>query len=366
MNQQGPPDGIERRAMGANRGPIRVLVVDDSALIRKSFERMLADVKDIEIVATAEDPYDARQKIVDSKPDVMILDVEMPRMDGLTFLGKVMQHRPMPVIICSSIAEEGGKVAMRAFELGAVEVICKPTNSVGLNEVRERVIDAILAARRSNVAKMRPKLDSIKPALRSRANRPSSAYKRSIIAIGASTGGTEATNQVLRSFGRNDPGILIIQHMGAHFMAAYAERLNATHEIGVRIANDGDRIESGVALMAPGDKHMSVQKSGGGYIVRVIDGEKVHHQRPAVDITFKALARCAGSDAVGVLLTGMGRDGAEGLLDMKRAGALTLAQDQETCVVYGMPRVAFELGAVDEVCALPEIGEQALRLATRR
>lgn len=364
--ESGPPQGVERRAEGRRRAPIRVLVVDDSALIRKSFERMLADEEDIEIVASAKDPYDAREKLVEFTPDVMLLDVEMPRMDGLTFLGKVMQHRPMPVIIVSSIAEEGGRVAMRAYELGAVEVICKPTASVGLNEVKTRVIDAIRAARRSKMAAVKPAIDAVKPALRSRSKRPSSAYKRSVIAIGASTGGTEATNKVLASFGPNDPGILIIQHMGAHFMAAYAERLNANHEIEVRIARDGDKIESGVALMAPGDKHMTVQKRGSGYLVRIIDGEKVHHQRPAVDITFNALARVAGSDAVGMLLTGMGRDGAEGLLAMKKAGALTVAQDQETCVVYGMPRVANELGAVDEVCALTEIGEQALRFATRR
>lgn len=366
MNDQGPPRGVERRSQGLRRAPIKVLVVDDSLLVRKSFERMLADVDDIEIVATAKDPYDAREKLVEATPDVMLLDVEMPRMDGLTFLGKVMQHRPMPVILVSSLAEEGGRVAMRALELGAVEVICKPSSSVGLHDVRERVIEAIRAARRSRMSAVKPTLDSVEPALRSRLNRASSAYKRSIIAIGASTGGTEATNQVLRSFGPTDPGVLIIQHMGAHFMAAYAERLDATHEIEVRIAADGDRIEPGVALMAPGDKHMSVQKRGGAYVIRVIDGDKVHHQRPAVDVTFKSLARCAGADAVGVLLTGMGRDGAEGLLEMKRAGARTLAQDQETCVVYGMPRVANELGAVDEVCALPDIGEQALRLATRR
>ncbi|QDU83334.1 Chemotaxis response regulator protein-glutamate methylesterase [Planctomycetes bacterium Pla163] len=346
-----------------HRKPIRLLVVDDSALLRKTVARMLEDVDDIEIVATARDPFEAREMLAAERPDVMLLDVEMPRMDGMTFLQKVMQHRPMPVVMFSARTEEGGELAMRALEIGALDVVCKPGGSNKPLDVKERLVDAVRAAGGARLRTANTPVDSVPAPMVT--ERRSGPYKRSIIAIGASTGGTEATNQVLRTFGPEDPGILIVQHMGAHFMAAYAERLNANHRIEVKIAEEGDIVRPGLALVAPGDRHMGVRKQGRGYRVHMIDTEKVHHQRPAIDVTFNSLAACARADAVAVLLTGMGQDGAQGMLAMKKAGALTLAQDQESCVVYGMPRVAAEIGAVDRVCGLTSIGQQSLRAAAQ-
>jgi two-component system, chemotaxis family, protein-glutamate methylesterase/glutaminase len=346
---------------------IRLLVVDDSALLRKTVARMLEDVEDIEIVATACDPFEAREMLAAERPDVMLLDFEMPRMDGITFLQKVMQHRPMPVVMFSARTEEGGSLAMRALEIGALDVVCKPGGSNKPLDVKERLVDAVRAAGRARMRTRSVPVDSVQSpiASASHADRSTGPYKRSVIAIGASTGGTEATNEVLKAFGPEAPGILIVQHMGAHFMAAYAERLNANHRIEVKIAEEGDVVRPGLALVAPGDRHMGVKKQGRGYRIYMIDTEKVHHQRPAIDVTFNSLAACARADAVGVLLTGMGQDGAQGLLAMKNAGALTLAQDQESSVVYGMPRVAAEIGAVDRVCGVTSIGQQSLRAAAQ-
>jgi two-component system chemotaxis response regulator CheB len=353
---------LDRKQTGGLRpgAPTRVLVVDDSALVRKTFERMFASHADIELVGTAPDPFVARECIAELQPDVLLLDIEMPRMDGLTFLAKIMEHRPMPVIIVSSVAHTAGKAAMRALELGAVDVICKPSSPMQVAEITERVVEAVRAAGRSRPRRIRTPLDGVRAPLRV-ATRRSGRSERNLIAIGASTGGTEATNIVLRSFQPGDPGILIVQHMGAHFVEAYAERLDGNHQIEVRVAREGDVVQPGLALVAPGDRHMAVKRIGSEYRVQIVDGPKVHHQRPAVDVTFKSVAKVAGADAVGILLTGMGKDGAEGLLEMKRAGARTFAQDEESSVVYGMPRVARELGAVDEVLGLDEIGGQALR-----
>jgi two-component system chemotaxis response regulator CheB len=345
---------------GLERGPTRVLVVDDSAMVRKTLERHLSNLPDIQVVGTAPDPFVARELIAKERPDVMLLDVEMPRMDGLTFLATIMEHRPMPVIIISSIAHASGHVAMRALELGAVDVICKPSSALSASELGERVVEAVRAA-----ARTRPRGAHASGEGASCPQRPvrrvGARAQRKIIAIGASTGGTEATNVVLSSFSPEDPGILIVQHIGAHFVEAYAERLNGNHAIEVKVAADGDLVRPGLALVAPGGLHMVLKRQGSEYRVQVVDGPKVHHQRPAVDVTFKSVAKVAGADAVGILLTGMGKDGAEGLLAMRQAGARTLAQDEESCVVYGMPRIAFEMGAVEEVCGLDSIGSQALR-----
>jgi two-component system chemotaxis response regulator CheB len=339
--------------------PIRVLIVDDSAVVRQVLSKSLAGQTDIEVVGTATDPYVARDKIVHLEPDVITLDIEMPRMDGLTFLRKLMQHRPMPVIILSSLTQKGGRLALEAIEAGAVEVLSKPGGSFSVGEMAEQLAEKIRAAARARpLAKTQTEVAAAPVA--TPITNVDLTHK--IIAIGASTGGTEAIKQVLARLPGTVPGIVVVQHMPPRFTTAFANRLDGMCPFEVKEAEDGDSVYPGRCLIAPGNFHMMLRRSGARYHVDVKTGPMVHHQRPAVDVLFRSVAKAAGKNAVGVILTGMGADGAEGLLQMRQAGAPTLGQDEASCVVYGMPKVAFEMGAVGKVLSLGDIAGEIMRL----
>jgi two-component system chemotaxis response regulator CheB len=339
---------------------IKVLVVDDSAIVRKIFSEELAGEPDIEVVGTAPDPYVARDKIVQLKPDVVTLDIEMPRMDGLTFLGKLMKHYPLPVIIVSSLTAKGSQMALEAVELGAVEVLAKPGGAYSVGDMGIQLKEKIRAASRVKPLPSRKTL-AAGPLPVARVSLALSQTTQKIIALGASTGGTEALKEILIQFPPNIPGIVIVQHMPAQFTKAFAERLNGLCAITVKEAREGDSVLNGQALIAPGNFHMVLRRSGARYFVNVKDGPMVHHQRPAVDVLFNSVAQYAGANAVGVICTGMGADGAQGLLRMKEAGARTMAQDEASCVVFGMPKEAIKLGAADQVVPLGEISQRVVR-----
>jgi two-component system chemotaxis response regulator CheB len=335
---------------------IKVLIVDDSAVVRKIFTEELSRYQDIEVVGTAPDPFVARDRIIALTPDVITLDIEMPRMDGLTFLRKLMKYYPLPTIIVSSLTPKGGKLTLEAMEIGAVDVIGKPGGAYSVGNMSAQLADKIRAAARSKVIKR----DSGYPG-----DAPLKALSQTsdkVIAIGASTGGTEALKAVLTRLPANSPGIMVVQHMPANFTAAFAERLNSLSQLTVKEARNNDSVVSGQALIAPGNFHMIMRRSGARYYVEVKTGPMVHHQRPAVDILFKSTAKYAGSNAIGVILTGMGADGAEGLLEMKNAGASTIAQDENSCVVFGMPKEAIKAGAVDKVLPLEQIAAEMMRM----
>jgi two-component system chemotaxis response regulator CheB len=337
---------------------IRVLIVDDSAVVRKIFSEELSKYPDIEVVGTAPDPYVARDKIVALHPDVITLDIEMPRMDGLTFLRKLMKHFPLPTIIVSSLTPKGGKLTLEAMEIGAVDVIAKPGSSYTVGNMSTQLADKIRAAAWAKVIRKENDVaDSEIVPLKALAE---TSHK--VIAIGASTGGTEALKVVISKLPANSPGIMVVQHMPANFTAAFAERLNSLSQMTVREARDNDSVVPGLALVAPGNLHMILRRSGARYYVEIKTGPMVHHQRPAVDILFKSTAKYAGANAIGVILTGMGADGAEGLLDMKRAGASTIAQDENSCVVFGMPKEAIKIGAADRVLPLGQIAAEMMRM----
>ncbi len=346
-----------KQGMGAGTTPgrkIRVLVVDDSALVQKLLTKALADCDDIEVVGCAGDPYAARDKILQLRPDVLTLDIEMPRMDGLTFLGKLMAFRPLPVVVVSSLTGGSGDVALRAMELGAVEVVPKPGSQFSIPEVKHHLSGAIRAASR---AVLRPATEGFTPP---RTATPTLATTDKMIVIGASTGGTKAVEALLRDFPAASPGVLVVQHMPTGFTAPFAARLDAVCPLAVREARDGDAVSGGRALIAPAGHHMRLARSGGHYVVRLDQGPPVQFQRPSIDVLFHSVAEEAGANATGVILTGMGQDGAQGLLAMRRAGAFTVAEDASTCVVYGMPRAAAELGAADVVLPLPRIAHRVL------
>ncbi|MFZ5432748.1 MAG: protein-glutamate methylesterase/protein-glutamine glutaminase [Calditrichota bacterium] len=337
---------------------IKVLVVDDSALVRRVFSEELGRDPEINVVGTAPDPYIARDKIVQLEPDVITLDVEMPRMDGLSFLRKLMKFHPMPVIVVSSLTPKGGDMAMEALEIGAAEVMCKPGEAYTVGEMSRDLIQKIKA-----VAHMR--LDRRPGSNGDTPPQPRTALTKTtlkIVAIGASTGGTEALKEVLIRYPANAPATVIVQHMPEQFTRAFADRLNGLCAIDVKEAQSGDTLRPGLALIAPGNKHMVLQRSGAVYQVLVKDGPRVHHQRPAVDVLFRSVARVAGKNAVGVILTGMGADGAEGLLEMRQAGARTVGQDEATCIVYGMPKEAFTMGAVEKQVPLLRVTDEVLTL----
>jgi two-component system chemotaxis response regulator CheB len=340
--------------------PIRVLVVDDSALVRRILSEALGRHPDIEVVGTATDPYVARERIVALRPDVITLDVEMPRMDGLSFLAKLMRHHPLPVVVVSSVTPQHSDAALRALALGAVEVIAKPGAMQATAEVVDELVRAVRIAARARVTRLVATADT----------RPVAALAaldttHKLVAIGASTGGTQAIEAVLRRFPVDAPATVIVQHMPEHFTASFAKRLDALSAMTVREARDGDVLAPGLALVAPGGKHLVIQASGARWVARVKDGPKVHHQRPAVDVTFQSLARAAGRNAVAALLTGMGADGAKGLLAMREAGAHTIAQDEASSVVWGMPREAIKLDAAREVLPLDEVAEGLLHALGR-
>ncbi len=344
---------------------IKVLVVDDSAVVRKVFKEELSRDREIEVIGTAPDPYIARDKIVKLKPDVVTLDIEMPRMDGLTFLKKLMRHYPLPVIIVSSLTKKGGKLAMDALSLGAIEVISKPSSAYSVGEMSVQLIDKIKAVAGIDVQR-RKKTELDEDILAKPMPKALAKTTNKIIAIGASTGGTEALKVVLTGMPPNAPGLAVVQHMPANFTTSFAQRLNELSAITVKEAADGDSLVNGVALIAPGNYHMLLKRSGARYYVQVKTGPLVHHQRPAVDVLFHSVATYAGGNAVGVILTGMGSDGALGLLKMKEAGARTVAQDEKTCVVFGMPKEAIKLGGVDKVVPLENIAGTALDFAIQQ
>ncbi len=331
-------------------GRTKVLVVDDSAIVRKLLTEALSKEPDIEVVGTAPDPYVARDKILSLEPDVLTLDIEMPRMDGLTFLKKLMQYRPMPVIVISSLGQASCEAAVTALREGAVEVIAKPGGPYSVGDLKVELPAKIRAAARADV-KRRHAPES-PTATQSHAVPP---RPDAVIAIGASTGGTEAIEAILTRLPATLPGIVIVQHIPAGFSRAFAERLNRVCACEVKEAETGDTLAPGRALLAPGNFHMLLERTPAGYRVTVKDGPLVCYQRPSVDVLFRSAARAAGAGAVGVILTGMGSDGAQGLLAMKEAGAYAIAQDEATSVVYGMPREAVRIGAVDRILPLGRI-----------
>ncbi|HEV2448388.1 MAG TPA: chemotaxis response regulator protein-glutamate methylesterase [Candidatus Sulfopaludibacter sp.] len=352
----------------------RVLIVDDSAIVRKILAEALAGEPDLEVVGTAPDPYVARDKILALRPDVLTLDIEMPRMDGLTFLKKLMHFHPLPTVVISSLAQASCHAAIQALESGAVEVLAKPGGPYSVGELRQALAGKIRAAAASRLRRTEAAPRTIAPqppAAAEAASRsialqpPAAAESDSIIAIGASTGGTEAIATVLSRLPASSPPIVIAQHIPPEFSRAFANRLNDLCALEVKEARDGDCVGSGQALVAPGDFHMLLRRSGGRYMVSVKGGPRVCYQRPSANVLFLSVAEAGGTHAVGVLLTGMGSDGAQGLLKMRQAGARTIAQNEATCVVFGMPREAIALGAAESVLPLPAIAEAMLTAAAR-
>jgi len=337
----------------SNGRKIRVLIVDDSAIVRKILSDALASEPDLDVVGTAPDPYVARDKILALEPDVLTLDIEMPRMDGLTFLKKLMRFHPLPTVVISSLAQPSCRAALEAMEYGAVEVLGKPGGPYSVGELRHTLAEKIRAA-----ALARPRVEPQTGAGRNPKDTPPEATERSrlpagtVIAIGASTGGTEAIAAVLTRLPAETPGVVIVQHIPATFSRAFAERLNGMCRMEVHEAADGDVLRDGLVLVAPGDYHMLLRRSGGRYFVNVKTGPRVCYQRPSVDVLFQSVSETAAERAVGVLLTGMGSDGAQGLLRMRQAGAHTIAQDEASCVVFGMPREAIAAGAAAQVASL--------------
>ncbi|MDP3265454.1 MAG: chemotaxis response regulator protein-glutamate methylesterase [Sulfuricurvum sp.] len=335
---------------------IRVLIVDDSATARAVLADILGSDPMIEVVGTASDAYVARDKIVELKPDVICLDVEMPRMDGITFLKRLMHYMPLPVIMVSSLTQAGAKTTLQALESGAVDFVPKPHSHIydGKDEMRDELISKIKVA-----AKVKVKQRVLGNT--QQANTTSLAETtHKILAIAASTGGTEALKEVLMGLPRNAPGTIIVQHMPANFTGPFAERLNSLCAMEVREARNGDSITPGLVLIAPGDYHMVVRRSGARYYVEIGSGDKVSGHRPSADVLLNSVAKIAGANAIGVILTGMGGDGARGLLAMRNAGARTIGQDEASCIVYGMPKVAYELGAVDIQASLQKISSRIL------
>jgi two-component system chemotaxis response regulator CheB len=339
---------------------IKVLIVDDSAIVRKILSETISMESDMEVVGTAPDPYVARDKILALKPDVLTLDVEMPRMDGLTFLKKLMQFHPMPVIIISSLTQSSCETSLEALRSGAVEVMGKPGGPYSIGELREGLAQKLRAAASARVSKPRATTVLPSPPVQ-RSNR--NFDPETVIAIGASTGGTEAIQDVLVQLPPDMPGIVLTQHIPKQFSTSFAKRLNRVCSLEVKEAEDGDELTPGRALLAPGDFHMVLRRVGSSYRVQLQGGPKVCYQRPAVDVMFSSVANAAKSNAIGVLLTGMGSDGAQGLLNMRNAGASTMVQDEATCVVYGMPKEAVKAGAAAQILPLPAIAGAILREA---
>ena len=347
---------------------IHVLVVDDSSVVRQTLSEILNSDPGIEVMATAGDPFIAAEKIKEQIPDVITLDIEMPRMDGLTFLQKIMAQRPIPVVICSSLAEEGSETALKALEYGAMEIITKPRMGTKqyLEESKIRICDAVKAA-----AMARPKRLTkpcvVQPKLTADAVIAKSTTKamidttEKVVAIGASTGGTEALRVFLETLPMDTPGMVIVQHMPEHFTTSFAKRLDDLCRVSVKEAQDNDTVIRGRVLIAPGNYHTLLKRSGARYYVEVREGPLVCRHRPSVDVLFRSTARYAGRNAVGVIMTGMGDDGARGMLEMKEAGAYTFAQNEDTCVVFGMPQEAIKRGAVDSVLPLEAIADSVLR-----
>jgi two-component system, chemotaxis family, protein-glutamate methylesterase/glutaminase len=345
---------------------IRVLIVDDSAVVRQTLASVLASDPEIEVVGTAGDPFVAAERIEEQVPDVMTLDIEMPRMDGLTFLKKLMSQHPIPVVICSSLAEEGAQSTLRALEYGAVDIVTKPRlgSKQFLEDSRLAICQAVKAAAVAKLVPLRPS-HRVEPKLTADAILSPAAHAMAettekVVVIGASTGGTEALRALLEAFPADTPGIVIVQHMPELFTRAFASRLDSLCAITVKEAESNDTVIRGRALIAPGNHHLLLKRSGARYYAEIKEGPLVCRHRPSVDVLFRSAARYAGQNAVGVILTGMGDDGARGMLEMKQAGATTIAQDEATCVVFGMPKEAIRLGGVDKVAPLQSIASAIL------
>jgi two-component system, chemotaxis family, protein-glutamate methylesterase/glutaminase len=348
---------------------IRVLIVDDSAVVRQSLSDVLSSDPQIEVIGTASDPFVAAERISQQVPDVITLDIEMPRMDGLTFLEQIMTQHPIPVVICSSLAEEGAQSTLRALELGAVDIVAKPRFGTRqfLEDSRITLCEAVKAAAEVHVRTLLPSR-TVQPkltadAILSAATGAMLETTEKVVVIGASTGGTEALKTLLETLPSDAPGIAIVQHMPEIFTRAFAKRLDSLCCITVKEAEANDTILRGRALIAPGNHHMLLKRSGARYFVDIKEGPLVCRHRPSVDVLFRSAARYAGKNAVGVLLTGMGDDGARGMLEMKQAGAVTIAQDEATSLVFGMPKEAMKLGAVDKVLPLEAVAGAILGLA---
>jgi two-component system, chemotaxis family, protein-glutamate methylesterase/glutaminase len=342
--------------------PIKVLVVDDSAVVRQTLERELNKDSDIQVVGTAPDPYIARDKIVQLKPDVLTLDIEMPRMDGITFLRKLMHHFPLPVVIVSSLATQGSKIAVDAVNAGAVEVLCKPGASYAVGDLSIQLCDRIKSAYRANLKQIVSQLN-----LAQTPPPPLSALAKTtnkVVVLGASTGGTQAIEFLLKQYPPNGPATVIVQHMPAGFTRSFSERLNDLCQVEVREASSGDSVIPGRVLIAPGNQHMMVKRSGAQYMVEVKDGPLVDRHRPSVNVLFNSAAISVGPNAIGVMLTGMGADGTKGMVKMKESGAVNIAQDEATSVVFGMPKSAIQAGCVDHVLPLQRIAQQIITLAS--
>lgn len=350
---------------------IKVMLVDDSALVRRTLEDVLSSDPQIEVIATAQDPFVAAQKLKKEVPDVMLLDVEMPRMDGITFLQKIMNQNPLPIIICSTLVEKGSETTLKALEYGAVDIIQKPKVSTRqfLEEAKVQLTDSVKAAARAKLQRLthRPYLVAPKltadAVLQTAGDRAMVKTTETVIVIGASTGGTEAVRHVLESLPQDAPGIVVVQHMPEGFTSSFANRLNNLCRVNVKEARDGDSVLRGHALIAPGNKHTLLKRSGARYYVEVRDGPLVSRHRPSVDVLFRSATRYAGSNAVGVILTGMGDDGANGMKELFDAGAYTIGQDEKSCVVYGMPKEAAIRGAVGKVMPLERIAAGILNAA---
>ncbi|MFC1523561.1 chemotaxis response regulator protein-glutamate methylesterase [Thermodesulfobacteriota bacterium] len=346
---------------------IKVLIVDDSAVVRQVMQEILASDSEIEVIGTAIDPFVAAKKMSDMLPDVITLDVEMPRMDGLTFLRKIMSQRPIPVVICSSLTESGSETALKALDYGAVEIIQKPKLGMKLflEESRIAICDTVKAAALVPVRMLHPQR-AVEPKLTADvvlakpSSKAMSQTTEKVVVVGASTGGTEALRVFLEALPPDAPGIIIVQHMPENFTAAFAKRLDSICDVSVKEAENNDTLLRGRALIAPGNRHTLLKRSGARYYVEVKDGPLVSRHRPSVDVLFRSAARYAGKNAVGVIMTGMGDDGARGLLEMKEAGAETIAQDEKSCVVFGMPNEAIKLGAADKIVSLESITREVM------
>jgi len=344
---------------------IKVLVVDDSAVVRQVVTNLLNADPDIEVIAAAADPILAIAKMNVQWPDVVVLDIEMPRMDGITFLKKIMAEHPTPVVICSTLAEAGTQTAMAALAAGAVTIITKPKMGLKqfLEDDSEDIISAVKAAAKANMKSVRATVKNTADVIMPAADKHSAMIQTTerVVALGTSTGGTQALEVVLTALPRVTPGIVIVQHMPEKFTAAFAERLNSLCQIEVREAQNNDRVINSRALIAPGGKHMLLRRTGAQYYVEVMDGPLVNRHRPSVDVLFRSVAKCAGANALGVIMTGMGDDGAAGLAEMRNAGARTVGQDEASCVVYGMPKEAVKRGGVEKTVPLGAIAREIMQ-----
>ncbi|WP_294966565.1 chemotaxis response regulator protein-glutamate methylesterase [Sulfurimonas sp.] len=343
---------------------IKVLVVDDSATARAILSEILKNDSDIQSIDTAADAYIARDKIVKNRPDVVCLDVEMPRMDGITFLKKLMIHMPIPVVMVSSLTQKGAQTTLDALESGAVDFIAKPHSNIyeSSDEIQEELLQKVKSAANAKVFKR----SKVGRSQQLKYNNSLSETTQKLIVIGSSTGGVEALKAFLPQFPRNTPGMLIVQHMPADFTKQFAQCLDSICEMDVREAKDGDTLNIGEVLLAPGDKHMVLRQFGHRYFVQLGGGKKISGHRPSVDVLFNSVSKTAGANAIGVILTGMGSDGAKGLLNIRKSGAMTFGQDKNSCVIYGMPKVAQEIGAVVQQNSIQELPREILQFLENR